>query len=107
MGDMMMSRLTERISVQTPSVSRGSANVEIVTWSTTATVWAAIRERTGREPLLADRPVSIISYEVTVRAGLIVDHNCRLLWRTKTLQIDTVTPLPTGYITMRCTEVSI
>ncbi|MCB0147157.1 MAG: head-tail adaptor protein, partial [Caldilineaceae bacterium] len=71
------------------------------------TVWAKVTERGGREPQLADRPVMLISYEVVIRAGVTVTHSDRLTWGGKVLAIDTVTPLPQGYITLRCMEVEI
>ena len=71
-----------------------------------ATVWAKVVERGGREPVIADRPVMVVSYEVTMRSGVTVTHKDRLSWRSKTLAIDTVTPLPAdGLLVLRCLEV--
>ena len=34
----------------------------------------------------------VVSYEVTIRAGVTVTNKDRLLWGSKTLMVDTVTP---------------
>ncbi len=78
-----------------------------MTWADVATVWAKITERGGREPLLADRPVMVVAYEVIIRDGVTVTHSDRLTWGSKTLAIDTVTALPRGFVTLRCMEVEI
>ncbi len=100
--------LNEQVTIQTATVTRGTANAEVITWADVATVWAKIVERGGREPLLADRPVMLVSYEVTIRAGVTVTHADRLTWGDKTLAIDTVTPYRAqGAIVLRCMEVEI
>lgn len=98
----------ERITIQTATVTRGTANAEVVSWADVATMWARIVERGGREPLLADRPVMVVAYEVTIRDGVSVTHSDRLVWGDKTLAIDTVTPRRTdGVIVLRCMEIEI
>ena len=101
--------LRERVQVQAATVTRDAYNAELLTWATAATVWAKVGERGGREPLIADRPVMVVSYEVTLRypvVGLTVTHKHRLVWRGKTLSVDTVTPNQTqGTVTLRCVEV--
>ena len=100
-GDMR-----ERVAIQTSTATRDEFNAEVLSWATTTTVWAKVVERGGREPVIADRPVMVVSYEVTIRSGVTVTHRDRLLWRSKTLAIDTVTPLPAdGLIVLRCLEV--
>ena len=100
--------LNERVTIQTATVTRGTANAEVVSWADVATVWARIVERGGREPLLADRPVMVVAYEVTIRDGVSVTHSDRLTWGDKTLAIDTVTPRRTdGVIVLRCMEIEI
>ena len=99
--------LNQQVAVQSATVTRTTANAEVLTWSTTATIWARIVERGGREPQLADRPVMVVAYEVTTRDGVTITHANRLLWNSKTLSIETVTPLPRGYYTLRCLEVDI
>jgi SPP1 family predicted phage head-tail adaptor len=105
---MQAGRLRERVQVQRAATTRDDYNAEVLTWSTVATVWAQVLERGGREPVLADRPVMLISYEVTVRDGLTITHADRLLWRGKTLSIETVTPVQAdGVIILRCLEATV
>jgi SPP1 family predicted phage head-tail adaptor len=100
--------LNEQVTIQAATVTRGTANAEVVSWSSVAMVWAKIVERGGREPLLADRPVMVVAYEVTIRAGVNVTHSDRLLWGDKVLAIDTVTPRRAeGSIVLRCMEIEI
>lgn len=101
--------LRERVAIQTATPNRNSYNEEKLTWATTTTVWAAVVERGGREPIIADRPTMLVSYEVTFRywtttAGLSHLTN-RLVWRSKTLSIETVTPdQANGWVVVRCLE---
>ena len=101
--------LRERVTIQTATAARNAYNEEELTWATTQTVAAKVVERGGREPLVADRPVMIVAYEVTFRywtltAGLSHLLN-RLVWRNKTLSIETVTPdQPHGWVVVRCLE---
>ena len=100
--------LNEQVTIQTATVTRGTANAEVVSWADVVTVWATVTERGGREPVLADRPVMLVSYEVIIRNGVTVTHSDRLVWNDKTLAIDTVTPRRTdGVIVLRCMEIEI
>lgn len=105
---MRIGELAERVEVQGASVSRDQFNAEKLAWATLATVWAKVQERGGREPVLADRPTMVVSFEVTMRAPpvVLITHKMRLLWRGKVLAIDTVTPLGRdGALRLRCVEV--
>lgn len=98
--------LRERVTIQTATATRDAFGAELLSWTDGATVWARVVERGGREPLLADRPVMVVSYEVTLRSGVALNHLQRLRWRNKTLQIETVTPyVAEGLIVLRCLEV--
>ena len=104
---MQIGKMRERVEIQTATVTKGTDyNEEVLTWATTQTVWAQVKEKGGREPLLADRPVMLVSYEVTIRTPATAPtHKNRLVWRTKYLTIDTVTPIPQdGLTVMRCLE---
>lgn len=97
--------LRERIEIQTATVTRDAYGEEQPAWATVATVWAKVQERGGREPILADRPVMVISYEITIRAGVTVTHGQQVLWAGKTLAVETVTPnAAAGLLVLRCLE---
>lgn len=97
--------MNQRVTLLSATATRDAYGAEVLAWVAGATVHARIIERGGREPVLADRPVMVMAYEVVIRAGLTVTHLDRLTWGAKTLQIDTVTPQPTGFLTLRCLEV--
>lgn len=106
---MNAGELNEQVTIQSATVTLGADfNEEILTWPAAGvgtTVWAKVKTRGGREPLLADRPVMIVGYEVTIRSGVTVTNKDRLLWRGKTLGIETVTPNPAqGVIVLTCLE---
>lgn len=102
------SDLRERLTHYTPSATRDAYNAEVVTWTAGATVWAAVKERGGREVLVTDRPAMLVGYEVTIRDGVTVSHADRWGWGNKTLTVETVTPLQAlGLIVMRCLEVVV
>jgi SPP1 family predicted phage head-tail adaptor len=101
--------LRERVAIQIATVTKGAAyNEEVLTWATVATVWARVEERTGSEPLAADRATSLVYYLVTMRTPAVTPtHKDQLLWRGKTLAVQTVTPMPQhGLIVLRCLEVT-
>jgi len=98
--------LQERITIQTATVTRDAFGAEAITWQDSATVWAKVTPRTGREPILADRPVMLVGYEIRIRSGATVTHKNRLVWRSKPLNIDAISHFPTaGYTILACTEV--
>lgn len=107
--------LRERVQVLRAVSTRDQYNAERLTWVPLLTVWARVVERGGRAPVVADRPVMVVGYEVAVRwplpvageppGGVVLTHLDRLLWRSKTLSIETVTPLPAeGLLVLRCLE---
>ncbi len=106
---VLIGNYRERVTVQSATVTRGADfNEEILTWPTNGsgtTVWAQVTARPGREPVLADRPVMLVGYEVKIRYGVTVTNKQRLLWRDKVLSIETVTPNPAqGEILITCME---
>ena len=99
-GDMR-----ERVTRLDAVVTRDDFNGELISWEDGPTVWAKVTERGGREPLLGDRAVMIVSYEVTTRSEVAFTHKNRLSWRGKQLSVETVTPLQAkGLIVLRCLE---
>ncbi len=101
----VIGEMRERVSLYHPVATRDDYNAEIISWNLSSTVWARVIERGGREPILADRPAMLVSYEVTVRAGVSITNKDRLLWGDKTLSVETVTPLSAqGLIIVRCFE---
>lgn len=111
---MRIGKLRERVEIQTAIVTRDDYNAERISWPPAGAglvISAMVKEYGGREPVMADREVMLVSYEVTVRySGLTaaISHRDRVLWRGKTLSIETVTPVrANGVIILRCLEVQL
>lgn len=102
---MKAGELRERVTLQSPSVGRDAYNAEIVTWLDGPSVWAKVVTKSGREPILADRPVMLVGYEVFIRMGVNISQKYRLMWRRKVLAIDAVNIVPeAGLIKLLCIE---
>ena len=101
--------LRERIGYQQSVETRDEFNAVKLSWSTVATVWASVREVSSREQVAAGRPAQLSLYDVYIRAGgPVPTHKEQLVWRGKTLLIETATVLQAdGMIHMRCSEVTL
>jgi SPP1 family predicted phage head-tail adaptor len=98
----------ERITIQSAAITRDAYGAELLTWLDGATVWAKVVAKSGREPILADRPIMIVGYEITIRTNTSITQRHRLVWRGKTLTIDAIFPIPAaGLLTLACTEAQI
>ena len=72
--------LTERIQLQRKSVSRDVIGGEVITWVTTATVWAAADPWRIREKVVARRNQGEAVVSFLVRAPLDVSLDKRVFW---------------------------
>ena len=74
-------RLTKRVTLETPTITRGTSFKEPVeSWATFATVWAAVEPLSGRE-LLANRQVeNEVSTRIRIRyrAGVLPKMRAKL-----------------------------
>ena len=60
-------KLDRRITIEAPTVSRGTTGGHEETWSTHATLWASVRDLSGREIFNAQAAGSGVSKVVTIR----------------------------------------
>ncbi len=100
--------LRERIELRQSTKTRDALNATKESWSTVATVWASVRETGSRESMVANRSVMTATYEIEIRTGGTVtpNHKEQIVWRSKTLEIETVTVLQAeGRIVIGCAEV--
>lgn len=105
MNRILIDDLRERVEIQAATVTRDEFGGEKLAWSTTATVWAKVTERNGREIFAADQPVMLVSYEIVIRADIAINHLNRIVWRSKILNVQSITPLTAeGLIILRCLE---
>lgn len=86
-------RLRHRVLLQrqTPELdSLGRQTRGDAKWITTDTVWAEVRELSGKQAELAKQQVADASHAVTIRYRAGVDHTMRLLFRDRVLEIKAV-----------------
>lgn len=83
---MQAGKLNRRVTIETPTITRGADFKEPVeTWATFATVWAAIEPLSGRELQVFRQTESEVSIRVRIRylAGVLpkmrVVHGARVL----------------------------
>lgn len=105
--------LRERIVIQQPVTSTDDQGATVTTsWSTLATVWAAVRRISMREQLQAEAIGSHLAYEVEIRYRGDVTPKMRVAWTpydgsAKTLEIAGVLP-KRGFpdrVLLNCAEV--
>ncbi len=62
---MNVGLLTERVTLDEPSITRNEYGEEVHTWSTRMQVWAHVAPITGREALAANQPIATIDTRIT------------------------------------------
>ena len=78
---MQAGRLNRRCVIQTPSTTTDELGQPIPGWTDVATVWGAIRLKSGLESIKAGAPVSTVQASIRVRyragitAGMRIVHN--------------------------------
>lgn len=76
---MITGRMRRRVTIQEKTVTRGSTGEELVTWSTVATVWAAVEPLNGREYLESRQTQANVDTRVTIRYRSGMEPTMRLL----------------------------
>ena len=101
-------RLNKRIELQHYVETRDAVGWVTKTWSTYATVWAALRTLSGRERDVASQERATLSHEITIRyrSGVHADH--RIVRGGRTFDIKDARNVDEGNveIRMRCIEVT-
>jgi SPP1 family predicted phage head-tail adaptor len=87
---MQIGKMRHRIELQSFSASKDSFGQEIKTYTTYATVWADVRQISGREMLNAQAAQSEITYRIYVRYNASIVITDRIVWDTRTLEINAV-----------------
>lgn len=103
---MRAGRLRRRVTIQSRTLTRDDRGGATPTYATAATVWASVEPVTGREVWQAQQAQSNVTHVVTIRHydGLTVRH--RLLFRGRTLNIDSISNFEERdrYMELRCVE---
>lgn len=83
-------KLNERVTIQTPQEKRNSLGESHVTWKDLATVWARVEGMNSREVLQAMQANAIVSHKIHMRYRDGVDHEARIVWRGRNMEIASV-----------------
>lgn len=101
--------LKEIVTIKAATVTRDAYNQEKFAWNqTVGTAWAKVTVLNAREPIIADRPMMVASYEIELRSEVAVTRANRLEWKGKQLQIETITPnVANATNILACLEVTL
>lgn len=95
--------MSERITLQSKSVTRNSIGEEVVSWGTLAVVWARVEPLAGREFIAAGQMQATFDTRVTIRYLAGVTEELRMLWRGVPYSILSVSPSERrSYMELRC-----
>lgn len=83
-------RMRHRVSVQTAVESQDDHGELIKTWTTVDTVWADVFPFSGQETLTSEQIVAGVTHRVTIRYNATVTPAARLLFGSRTLEINSV-----------------
>lgn len=87
---MRSGRLRHRVTIQQPVVAVNGYGERITTWSTVATVWAAVEPLRGREFFDAEQTQAEVSHRVVMRYRSGMVATMRLLHLTRVLHIQAI-----------------
>lgn len=85
--------LTERVTLQSRTVTKDAYGQDVITWTDIATVWARVRALRGREFFAAAAVQQEQSIKAVIRQRTDVDATCRLVWQGRPHDITGAIPL--------------
>lgn len=80
-------RMRERITVQIASGTTNSLGEQVLTWSSSSSVWASVEGVSAREALEAGQQDTTITHRVRLRYLPGLTQRMRFAWRSRTLNI--------------------
>lgn len=86
-GDPSIGALRSRLTLEQPDRTTDGGGGASVTWTTVATLWAAVRPIGGEERLAADQLAGRITHEITLRTRTGVVPAMRLRDATRIFEI--------------------
>ena len=87
---MRAGRLRQRVQIKTPVEARNAYGERITTWSTLATVWAAVEPIRGREFFEAETVQAEITHRVILRYYPGIVPRYRVVFEGRVLEIQAV-----------------
>ena len=98
-------RLTERITIESPTKTQNDVGETVLAWSTFAEVWAKVESLAGREAERYSEIVGFSGHKVTTRAIEGLTSLMRVIYRGRTLEIGAINEFErVWYIEIICTE---
>lgn len=88
---MIIGKLRHRVTIQQPSVTRGTDGSNNITYSGAITIWAQVREATQTEAEIANKITLTSDIEVIVRYNLLttaINAKSRLVWQEQNYLIN-------------------
>lgn len=90
-GDVLViGQLRHRVSIQTEGGDPDDYGEVIPSWTTSATRWAAVEPLTGREFWASQQLKSEVSHKVTMRGGISITPDMRLLFDSRPFDVISV-----------------
>jgi SPP1 family predicted phage head-tail adaptor len=93
---MIISKLNQRISLQSPTATCDAMGQPVITYATAATVWAQVEPLTGRELEASQSTSSEVELKVILRYYSGLGPLWRIVHGTKTYKILAVLNLQSG-----------
>lgn len=102
---MRAGQMRERVTLQVRTDTTDGYGQAVPTWSTVATLWAAVESISGREFVSARAEQSETTLRVTLLRRDLAAGTHRLLWRGRILDIRAVLPYADrSAVTLMCAE---
>lgn len=92
---MTLDRLRQRIRIQTPTSTRDAEGNQLVTYTDSQTVWAAVEAVTTSSQFTTVEEQWEITYRIVLRYGIAIQQTDRLVYRGRYLRI-TSPPVDAG-----------
>lgn len=89
---MEAGKLRHRVTIQDKTVTQDAYGAEVITWTTVATVWAAVEPLAGREFLEGRALDAEVSTRIRIRyrTGLVMHPEMRVVWGSHTYDVAAV-----------------
>lgn len=82
--------LNRPVQIQTRTTTTDAEGNSVATWTTTATVWAAINPLSTQERIQAGQLEEDISHVLTIRYPAAITHESRILYGMRVFDVRTV-----------------
>ncbi len=82
--------MRERVDIYSQMQMRDAAGAISTTWNFVASCWARVKPLSANQIILAGRDEGVMTHMITVRYRRDISTNSRIVWRTRTLDVQGV-----------------